>query len=822
MTVSDMAKDPLLDQSAATQGAGRSREGKAPNKAVENYYARHPLLEKIPQHIVRQAWFTKAHLLLPPGARIGWMGCEDGAAAYTVAALNPDVHVIGIDSDKKRITKARNSFDLPNLEFQTGDITKDTGFEAGSLDGIVNSFILHDIYSNSRYNDRQVAKTLEYQFTLLKQDGLLYIRDYALQFAGDYVMLEMPDTPGTGKDIHAMSEAELLVWYSENARPREDPGCHGFFLEELPPRFPKTRLFRLSYKWAYEFILRKDKRDTLQAELHKEYAFFTERDFRKTVRLMGGRALYSAPHWDESQINARFEGHFRLLDENGKPMGPPPTSFITVAQKVGERRSLRLQERRPSQKPASRLRLTAMRNEKNGRIVDVATRDMSVAEIIPYRVVGENQLNIFVHESLPRGIVNAVPRNGKDLDGKRWSGHMIEAISVPADVVTGVEKGEQKEAVKFSMNYLGLKPAIAATLETGPGYYPAPDYIDEMVQTRYLRVMEHSGPVDPKTVMDDIQGFTSFGRIREVSAQSILDAIAVGLIPHARLELQILTLFDKLGIEAETWDECPLVLEESEPDTIFNAQNFARLKSDGDNRYKDVRGTVGQLRTVQSIFVDEGWVEGGVSGLASRDMEFVLPEDHTLNRAALLPLTTKAGEIMVGFEVEYLPIPQRHEGNGLIIKAPCINLPRDITNLYQAKKYIADLCKIPPENVWRMGESYFCHSGMTPQRIFPFAIATKGEKMLPTGGLVTYAPLKYIWRMMFRLWDWKHDTEFMSKVVKTYRRMCVGSDQSPDITQSYTKSAPDTAPVIMNVSSVNVPAAESSAAADTGKKLQIK
>jgi hypothetical protein len=33
---------------------------------------------------------------------------------------------------------------------------------------------------------------------------------------------------------------------------------------------------------------------------------------------------------------------------------------------------------------------------------------------------------------------------------------------------------------------------------------------------------------------------------------------------------------------------------------------------------KEVRGTAGQLRTVHSVFVDEGQVDGGIEGLASR------------------------------------------------------------------------------------------------------------------------------------------------------------------------------------------------------------
>src|SRR5690606_32029214 len=105
------------------------------------------------------------------------------------------------------------------------------------------------------------------------------------------------------------------------ARPRQDPGCGGFFLEELPARFPRTRLFRLPYKWAYEFIMRKDDRGHWETELPMEYTFYTERGFRKELRALGARLVYSAPYWDEDIIEKKFEGHFRLYDNRMNPLG---------------------------------------------------------------------------------------------------------------------------------------------------------------------------------------------------------------------------------------------------------------------------------------------------------------------------------------------------------------------------------------------------------------------------------------------------------------------------------------------------------------------
>lgn len=728
-------------------------------------------LKTIPAPTLRKAWFSMAHLLLPTGAVVADMGCEDGAVTYAMAALNPRQNFIGIDMDEEAIAQAKRIYNLPNLSFVAADISSGAWMEPESLDAIINSFILHEVYSGSQYNDRKVVQTLESQFALLKKNGMMFVRDFALQYPGEYALIELPDVPSRGRDPQTMTEIDLLLWYADHALPKEDPGCHGFFIEELPARAPQTRLFRLPYKWAYEFIMRKDNRMLLKEELHKEYTFYTQREFRKTLRSLGARTLYSAPLWDEKVIEKRFKGRFRLYDDNGAALGMPPTSFIAIAQKVGDRQSLNLEERRPSQKSeTNRLRVTAMRNERTGQIVDIVSRDVDITEVIPYRVTEQGRLNVFVHEGLPRGIINAVSRCGKDLDGKQWSGHMMEALAVPTDIVVTVEKSSDiKDTIKFCRDYLGLKPAIAAKLEPGDAYYPAPDYIDDVIKTRYLRVAEREGAIEPLAVMDDIRGFATAGRVREVDAQDVLDSIAVGMTPNARLEMQILALCRRLKIKAETWNDSPLVLEESEPETMFDGKDFMRLKSLGDDRYKEVKGTAGQLRTVQSIFVDQGWVDGGVSGLASRDMEFVISDDKTLNKAVILPMTKCNNDVLVGMEVEYLPVPQRQDGSGIVMKAPSVILPREVTDIHQAKKYIGELFKIPPENVWRLGESYFCHAGITPQRVFPFAISAPGKAENPVGGPIQFAPMKYIWSVMDKVGDWKYDMNFISATRKAYR-----------------------------------------------------
>lgn len=736
---------------------------------------RYELLRDVPRATIRKAWFTLAHLLLEPDSKIVDMGCQGGAMVYAMAALNPQCNFVGVDRDKKLISQARENYNLPNLEFVHGDVGSPTLFKHDSIDAIVNSFLLHEIYSGEHYNDRSVVQTLTNQFDLLKPYGIMFLRDFAMPMTSEYVLMEMPDAPSRGDDLMDLSEADLLIWYSEHARPRQDPGCNGFFLEELPPRFPKTRLFRLPSKWAYEFVMRKDEREIWEAELPKEYTFFTEREYRKTLRSMGARVLYTAPHWDDQYVKSCFDGHFRLYEENGTALGTPPTSFIAIAQKIGERLSMRLNERRSTQKGVSSIRISAMRNESDGRMIDVISRDISMTEILPYRISETGDLNVFVHIGVPRGIVNAVPRNGRDLDGKRWSGHMTEAISIDREVISNIADNDFKATLHLMRDATGLKPVSGKCLEQGPAFYPAPDFIDERIETRFIEVEAPKGVIEPRSLAPDIAGFLAKGRILEISAQSILNAIAVGTIPNAQLELQIQALYTKLGMTAESWVDSPLALPEIDV-PIANTKDLLVRMNENDNRYVPARGNTGQWRPLQSVFVEEGQVNGALTGLAARNLDFVVSDENTENIAVILPLAkSMSGEVLAGYVTDYLPVPQRHKGNGFTVSAPTVPLPHSITNMDAARAFIAEKFQVKPEHVTKLGESYFCYIGLTPQRIYPFALTAPAYGGKGPVGVDAYAPIRQLGQLIYN----DNSTSFMRVMSMAYKNLGEASDLSP-------------------------------------------
>lgn len=769
-------------------GAGTSE------RVVNAYFKdeRAELLKNIPVHIVKKAWFTLAHTLLDPGARVIDAGCADGAMTYAMAALNPEIQVTGIDSDAQVIKAAQKAYVLPNLTFQVGNVC-DNIAPSNSVDIIVNSFVLHEIYSASHFSYSLIRKALEAQYDALKETGFIIIRDHIEPPPNEYVLIEFNDTPSSGSNLEELSEADLLIWYSERAKAEEAQGAAGFFLEELPPNYPRTRLFRVQEKWAMEFILRKDNRQKLQAELNKEYAFYTEQDFRKDLRAQGARISYMAPHWDEGFIKSRYKKHLRLYREDGTPVGPPPTSTIIVAEKIARKTSQIVQERRASRARSGTLYMRTVRDERTGQISDIVSRDLEIAEVIPYRVTPEGKLKIYLHEDLPRGLTNAVPRSGKNLDGRRWSGHMTEALALPVHDLRQAQDIEGEAVKQFAFEKIGIKASLDSKILKGPGFYPDPYRIDEKIETYYLRVENYHQAFEPKQTLYDLKGFSTRGRMRELDAQAVLNALSVGYLPNSRLEVQILALFELCGLKAQIWSEMPLQISEMPIEEITSVKKITERLAGIDNRFKEIKGSAGNIRLVQSVFVDEGRDEGGgVTGLAARDMEFVVPENDTLNTAVVLPLIKDlSGEVLAGLVTEYLPVPQRYSGTGYTVTLPSFPLPRDVTDLESAQAYVAEKFRVDPKYVARMGESYFTHIGITPHRIYPFVVTNiRGHfKGGSTHGVVTFSPMRELWKMLY--WD-NHDS-FMKVAGMAYQRMFnsdqqLGRDFSMSMGEGYMKS----------------------------------
>ncbi len=787
-SVEGISTDPLDGSQIASQNAEN-----APEDCPEG-------LKGISPDIILRAKLICSHFLLPDGARILDLGCENGALTAAMAHFCPRFTLIGVDRNPQVVERAQRQYiNRPNLSFIHASADK-LPFSAGEIDGVINSRILGDIYSLSDYSEAAVRQALTEQFRVLRPEGLMVIYDYAKAPDDEFTLLEFPTLrkfPASGayKKTRGDRDAENLIWFSENARPKQARGCEGFFLEELPPRFPYTRLFRLPAKWAYEFIIRKENMDKISRNIGREHAIFSDMDYYRELQALGGRVLYSAPWQNPYTVRTHYKDSFRMYHDDGKPLGYPPTGFLIAVQKLQDKKSLLLHELRASKNTAETLLIQTVRDERDGQLIDTVERYTRYTDVIPFTRDEEGRLKVYLHYAAPKCLINTVPRLGGNLDGKRWSGHMLSALKMPLDKLEEAQKGSAGQIPRLIIKETGLRPVAQiggdAGLIKGPEGYPAPDMVNELIRTCFIEVSYGQTPKCVSRLFEDRKGFSSAGEIREFDVEDVLRAINVGFVPNAWLEIQLHDLLKKNGEAPAKWlhEALPVGNEMPPPDRILRADDILaqmehkdseRLDREAaakkDKRFRKVKGSAGKIRTVRSVFIDEGVIDGRLSGLASSDADFAIPEGETINKAVVLALTANLkGQTLAGFEFDEMPVPYRFGQEEPVINLPSFTLPREITTMDEAKAYIAEKFETTPDRVSQMGESFFTCIDVTPQRIFPFAVASaKGGKKLR----MFYAPIHDLWKITDQDYKWS----FLFKWGLAHMLLCQDSVFSTDYT----------------------------------------
>jgi len=662
-----------------------------------------------------------AHLLLPEGSRVVDTGCDEGKRAFVLAKLNPRAHFIGVDADSPDIEFANKHYKLPNLSFVQSDLAIEK-LEDETLDAVINSNILHGVYSRADYNPDAVSELLQQQVAKLKVGGTMLIRDYMMPLQEEMVLLELPKIKSEGKTPDKLSDADLLLLFSQHARPLPGGECEGFFIEELPARTPDTRLFRLPHKWALEFIYRKDDRYKWDKQIKTEFTFFNYYDYRREFAKMGMRTIFSAPYWSSDIVEARFKGKFRMYHEDGTPMRSPATSYYLVAQKTSSKKSMVIQEKRASQKPAGDLQITVVRDAVSGKVTELVNPKDNGCDIIPFRITPDNRMIVYINSGYPRPIINAVPRGNNNLDEKQWSGHLIEPISMSNEEMQDDADYNRDLIFEFVRKKLGLRPKSENSWYVGDTYFPDPEKIDAAIEPVFVEV---ENPYKTSWEFNDEidTGFIEKGRIVELDGTDIIAASQVGMLPEPKLEMYLLDLFHNYGIELPEWvaDNLPEV-----PKTKIEPVDPNELLKEANKKTFVVEKTPAKyLKTVRSIFVEDGTVGSTTRGLAAKDVEFVITQDGVENIAVVLPLCRDFDEkLMVMLEPEIMTVPNRRGGDGAMLNVPSFKLPKDVLTIDDAREFVAQKFSVPVDKVTQLGESYFSHVGVMPQRVYPFMVAS--------------------------------------------------------------------------------------------------
>ena len=419
-------------------------------------------------------------------------------------------------------------------------------------------------------------------------------------------------------------------------------------------------------------------------------------------------------------------------------MPPPATNYFIVAQKMADKQSLILDERRPSTDKAENLEVITVRDRKTGALHEMARRAGEKSDIIPWRLTADNRLMIYVISGFPRPIINAVKRGNANLDSKNWSGHLIEPIMMDTVGLTSDVEENRDKIVEFVEENVKLGVLDKSRMYVGPTYFPSPDTIDEAVEPVFVPVKKPPSSTWSITEQSVDSGFKFSGQIIELDANDIIRAAQVGLLPEPRLELHVYDLMKTLGIEPPPWVTGKLTVDQFrdfdennvpkglEKENILSIEKLLGEWEQSGFQNEKLGGE--HLKARRSVFVEEGKFGGAMRGMASQDYEFLITEDGVENIAVVSPLTRGwDNQLMIGVETGNLPVPQRLGGSGVTITAPSFIIPRDVQTIEDAKIFVADKFGVTPDRVWQLGESYFSHTGVTPQRIYPFVVAADGR-----------------------------------------------------------------------------------------------
>lgn len=691
---------------------GESKDYNQQDRGTGSEYDRYfdGMRKTVPQKLAA----ASAHFLLDKGARIADMGCADGSSSYDLALLNPDIHVIGVDINETSIQIAQEKYQLPNLSFEVGDM-EFPDFKDGPVDGIFNSSALHHVYTFNDYNRANIVNTLKNQLAALKDGGTLVLRDFVEPSPQGHVLLELNNTPSIGSSPQELSDADLLIAFAETARPLDQRTGGGFYLEELPPRQKDKRLFRLPHKWAAEFVLRKDYRANWDVELLEEYTFFTADDYRNELEKLGARVLHTAPYQNPWIVENRFKDQFKLYTESGAPLPYPATNFFAVAQKIPEGGTIRLQERRLAKSPASYLSLKTMTHQQTGQNWDIVSRPGTVKDVLPYYRDDKGKLIIYAKHAYPRPIANLIPRGSANLDGKTWSGHLVEGLSSALP---------QNPSDSYDLETLATRAGIQkeeiASLSEGLTFYPSPGGIDEIVSSQYVAL---KAPLSERKIDPMVSGFTSSGTVRGYDAQALLRSSQIGILPGARLERLIYDLLRRTGETPDDWIGAEISLS-----TAANPQkNIVSLadlqQTSARQAFSESPQNSNFLKVYRSIMSEETLDHGLKMIPCEQELEFFSPTTTSNNTAIVLPLgRDKFGNLVVGLEKRDLPTPQRHEGNSQLLCLPAWRLPKEVASLEQCETFLQAKFSPSEKPPIALGSSYFPSIGITPERAFPYLL----------------------------------------------------------------------------------------------------
>lgn len=656
---------------------------------------------------------TTAHF--PVRGRIADMGCGSGSGTFDLAALYESLDLVGVDINPMSIEYASGHYRRDNLRFLTGDIA-DPVFEAESLDGILDSSVLHHVTSFNGFDVRHIQRTLDNQTAQLKIGGVIIIRDFVVPTwrdtsSEDPVLLDLPTGDGTPNGtIRELSTAALFAVFARDFRSSVNP-AEGVPFERLDPPAPGFARFRLAARAATEFLLRKDYRDDWAAELLEEYTYFTKARFEAEFRARGLRIVCSTHLWNPWIVRNRYEGKVRLFRADGRPLGFPPTNYLIVGERVAPDEGVHLVERATETvaRPSFLIHKAFRHTATNG-VFELVERPNRTLDILPWFESG-GRLFVIAKKDFPRPVINAGADEPR-LDDAFFAGYITE----PLAAIVAENEPLQDSVRRTLAERAGIALTDIRELGRPTTYFTSPGGVNECVTAVTVEIA-------PFFELRESRNYTAFagaGDVRALDALQSLRAAHVGGMVDARLEINIYRLLLARGHGAGAWIG----------DTVaFTAQAFAVLDRTVTLRpmtretFEEIpAGETTSYLTVRRSRFEERSADGGV--LAERMFEYVVPSEASRHTALVLPVIFDGRTVSVGLEERDLPAVQQFTGSSRIAVCPAVRLPRDVTSRNDIPAHLNNGLEtffgLPIRKWWELGGAYFPTPGVTPEIVYPF------------------------------------------------------------------------------------------------------
>ncbi len=669
---------------------------------------------------------TTAHF--PSRGTIADMGSGSGSGTFDLARLYRDLKLIGVDINPVTVEYSNNHYQAENLTFTVGDIAENV-FPEQTLDGILDSSVLHHVTSFNNFDIGQIVKTLCNQVAQLRTGGVLIIRDFVVpDEAEKLVFLDLPMSDGKDSgEISELSTAALFEVFARDFRSCLNKNSAVEFKKHESAR-PNFACFEVTLKTAAEFVLRKDYCDHWSPELLEEYCYFSQTEFENEFRSNNLRIVVSMPLWNPWIVENRFTGKFYLSDLQGKSLHFPPTNFLIVGEKVSAGEGVQLSEQETvATAPKSFLNLKAYRHKETNQIYELAERPNQTIDLLPWFEAENGQIFVLAKKDFPRPIVNA-QNNRKDLNCANFSGYLTEPISA----IINRRNAETQSFLDFSASLslcgeiLSERANLSADeiLEISEPnfYFTSAGGIDERVESFLVKISPFEKP--PQTI-ENYTKFNSAGFVRELDALQVLRASHVGGMFDARLEINIYRLLRKLNRSASAWIGAAI----SPTIQKFSGKIEEHFEVEKREAFEEIELTENKfLKLCKSEFIE---TDSAKNEIARAEFEYVVPKNFSKNTVAAIPFIQTEIEILVGIEFRDLPAVQRFTENSQIICVPAWRLPFEVKHKFDLEPFVCE--KFPKDfnvlikNSWELGGSYFTSAGITPEIVYPLAVELNAE-----------------------------------------------------------------------------------------------